>query len=175
MSPADGRSTSPAGGRGTPRLMSPEPRPMSPNTAAGFSNPPPRPQQGRPVSPANGRPMSPAGGPGPRAMSPGIYNRAPRPLSPGPMPRPQQGKRSMSPGPYGAGGMQKPMTPVSQRRRSNSAGALGVRERRNSPPGPSPLRGAGPAPGPQMRGPPRLWPPQQQGQQPRKPVPGQAM
>ena len=57
---------------------------------------------------------------------PGAYNQAPRPLSPGP--RPGQ-KRSMSPGPYGPGGYQKPMMPASQRQRSNSAGAAG-RDRR---------------------------------------------
>lgn len=62
----------------------------------------------------------------------------------------------MSPGPYGASGP-KPMAGVTQRRRSNSANALSVRERRDSPPGPSKL-GPGlapsraPSPGPDSPG-----------------------
>jgi hypothetical protein len=133
---------------------------------------------GRPMSPAGdprGRPMSPAGGPagrmnmtppgsagmGPnynspraspgargsqpgRPMSPGGFNQAPRPLSPGPQ-RPQ--KRSQSPGPYGASGPM-PMAAI-QRRRSNSASALSLRDKRMSPPGPSNL---GPGGRPGMQG-----------------------
>ncbi|KAK6385903.1 uncharacterized protein PV06_07156 [Exophiala oligosperma] len=143
----------PAHGPGSAsRPMSPAGTPRSQNfnspRPAGMTPP------GRPMSPAS-RPMSPAGGPrrpmspGPmspagsmrpsRSMSPGPgqFNQAPRPLSPGP--RPQQ-KRSMSPGPSRS----SPMADVS-RRRSNSASV--VREKRNSPIGPSKL-GPGPsAPG----------------------------
>lgn len=111
----------------------------------------PRSQQaGRPSSPAmrksppSSRPMSPAAGPRPtgtqpgtptstnnHALSPGAYNQPPRPLSPGP--RSQQ-KRSMSPGPVAP-----PQIDVNQRRRSKSASARAVQDRRASPPGPSKL------------------------------------
>lgn len=92
--------------------------------------------QQRPASPAmmgagQQRPASPASGRG----SPSPYNRAPRPMGPGPNGSQQ---RSMSPGPYG-GGPQRPAvipTPGSKRR-SNSASE--VRDRRQSPPGPSPM------------------------------------
>lgn len=165
-----GRPMSPAGAsrpmrpndgnvNGNPRLMSPEPRSMSPSAASGFSNTPPRPPpQGRPGPPPQ-RPSTSQGNH--RPMSPGAFNQAPRPLSPNPMPRGPGQQRSMSPGPYGAGA-RKPDMPVSQRRRSNSAGALGVQTRRNSPPGPSPL---GDIPG---------WRPPQPMKRP-SPPPGQAL
>ncbi len=120
------------------------------------------PGQQRPASPASGR-----GSPGPR-------NRAPRPIGPG---HNGSQQRSMSPGPYG-GGPQRPAnipTPGGKRR-SNSASDL--RERRNSPPGPSPMN-------PNIqRVPMQLQavtsPDQALSQSPpqtmaRKPVPGQAM
>ena len=43
----------------------------------------------------------------------------------------------MSPGPYGGGPQRANIPPPGQKRRSNSASD--VRERRNSPPGPSPM------------------------------------
>ncbi|RVX66595.1 hypothetical protein B0A52_09346 [Exophiala mesophila] len=134
MRPAPGggsRPMSPAGNYGPPRAG--PPRPMSPAGRPGS----------RPMSPAGrpgSRPMSPAG----RSMSPGPFNQAPRPLSPGP--RPQQ--RSMSPGPYGGRGGPAPMGGNQSRRRSNSASAMSVRDRRNSPPGPSNLRQGSTAQGP---------------------------
>lgn len=120
------------------------------------------PQQ-RPASPANGR------------GSPATYNRAPGPMSPGPF----YGQRSMSPGPYGGGPQQRPnVPPLASRRRSNSASE--VRERRHSPPGPSPMN---PNASIIARLPPQLQPaspprtPSLSPQQTlaRKPVAGQAM
>ena len=69
-------------------------------------------------------------------MSPGLYGGDPqRSMSPGPYGGGPQ--RSMSPGPYG-GGPQRPSIPLpAGKRRSNSASQ--VRDRRNSPPGPSPM------------------------------------
>ncbi|KEF55072.1 uncharacterized protein A1O9_08725 [Exophiala aquamarina CBS 119918] len=132
------RPMSPA--NGGPRSGMPPSRPMSPAGRPGQRpmSPAGRPGQ-RPMSPA-GRPgqrsMSPAGMNSPRAMSPGPYNQAPRPLSPGP----RQSNRSMSPGPYGGRGGPPPMGGTNSRRRSNSASAANVRDRRNTPPGPSNLR-----------------------------------
>ncbi|KAJ9614473.1 hypothetical protein H2200_002610 [Cladophialophora chaetospira] len=121
MSPAGGpmsRPMSPAGG--PPRPMSPAGRSMSPMG---------RPMQGgRPMSPAGRRPVDMR-----RPMSPG-FNQAPRPMSPGP--RPGQ-PRSMSPGPYGPGRNGPPPMATVKRQRSNSASH--VREKRNSPAGPSKL------------------------------------
>ncbi|KIW62522.1 hypothetical protein PV04_10689 [Phialophora macrospora] len=111
------RPMSPAGGR-PQRPMSPAGRSMSP--------------MGRPMSPA-GRPMSPAGMR--RPMSPG-FNQPPRGMSPGPRAGPPPG-RSMSPGPYGGRNGPPPMAAVT-RPRSNSAS--NVRDKRNSPVGPSKLR-----------------------------------
>jgi len=141
-----------------------KPRPSNGPRGPGPNNSRPMqsPTQGR-MSPAMSRPMSPAGNPRmpfqrtaspgpnsprlgtsngtrPPSLGPGAYNLTPRPLSPGPRPAPN---RSMSPGPYGPGGARKPVMPAGQRRRSNSA--TNVRERRDSPPGPSKL---GPGPGP---------------------------
>ncbi|KAI9736653.1 MAG: hypothetical protein M1834_000857 [Cirrosporium novae-zelandiae] len=150
--PANPPRGSPPGARGPP--INPNGRPMSP---AGFPPSPasfPRPGSSRPATPTNQqRPMSPAGRPGqPRPMSPAGQRRpmSPagqmRPMSPagqrrpGPPPnmRGPHAPRSMSPGPYGGGPQpQPPRIPRESRRRSNSASA--VRERRNSPPGPSPL------------------------------------
>ncbi|OAP53776.1 hypothetical protein AYL99_12019 [Fonsecaea erecta] len=126
MSPAGG----PRAGMGPQRPMSPAGRPMSP--------------AGRPMSPAGrsmspmGRPMSPSGRMSPagmrRPMSPG-FNQGPRAMSPGPRRGPPPG-RSMSPGPYGVRGGPPPMA-AANRPRSNSAS--NVREKRNSPAGPSKL------------------------------------
>jgi hypothetical protein len=145
MSPAGSFSAPPRSGMPPSRPMSPAgrpgQRPMSPAGRPGQRpmSPAGRPGQ-RPMSPA-GRPgqrsMSPAGMSSQRAMSPGPYNQAPRPLSPGPRP---QSNRSMSPGPYGGRGGPAPMGGDGSRRRSNSASALNVRDRRNTPPGPSNLR-----------------------------------
>lgn len=77
------------------------------------------------------RPASPASGSG----SPSPYQNHPRSLSPAPGPR--QGPRSMSPGPYGGGPQRPSIPPPGGKRRSNSAGQ--VRDRRNSPPRPSPM------------------------------------
>lgn len=145
MRPAGGpgsRSMSPAGNYGPPRAG--PPRPMSPAGRPGQRPMSPAGRPGsRPMSPA-GRPSSRAMSPAGRSMSPGPYNQAPRPLSPGPLspgPRPQQRQqRSMSPGPYGGRGGPAPMGAHQSRRRSNSASAMSVRDRRNSPPGPSNLR-----------------------------------
>jgi hypothetical protein len=106
----------------------------SPRAGPGMAPP-------RPMSPAGAqRSMSPAGAQ--RAMSPAPFNQAPRPLSPGPRPQP---KRSMSPGPYGGRGGPPPMAGVVNKRRSNSAS--NVRDKRNSPIGPSKLGVALTAPG----------------------------
>ena len=104
----------PPGSPRGPPVMGPGGRPMSPG---GRMSPGPNRGPPRFVPPGGGRPMSP-GGSGP---TPPQFPQVPRSLSPGPAGRPQQ--RSMSPGPYGPGGMQKPATPVEQRRRSNSTSA----------------------------------------------------
>ncbi|KAL9619072.1 MAG: hypothetical protein Q9160_006248 [Pyrenula sp. 1 TL-2023] len=108
--------------------------PMTPPGSGPISTDP------RTRSPTSPPPQGPL--PQPRPMSPAPYNQPPRPLSPGlQKPRsPAPQKRSMSPGPYGGGpGGVKPPPAVGQRRRSNSTGAVSVRDKRNSPPGPSPL------------------------------------
>ncbi|SLM37513.1 SH3 domain [Lasallia pustulata] len=127
-----------------------------------------RPVKRRPAG--NGR-----GPPGRGPLPPATYNRAPGPMSPGPF----YGQRSMSPGPYGGGPQQRPnVPPLASRRRSNSASE--VRERRHSPPGPSPMN---PNASIIARLPPQLQPaspprtPSLSPQQTlaRKPVAGQAM
>lgn len=147
-------------------------RPVKPRPTGNGRGPLPRgptplgihgsPQQ-RPASPANGR------------GSPSPYNRAPRPMSPASL----RGQRSMSPGPYGGGPQQRTNIPLpAARRRSNSVAE--ARERRNSPPGPSPMN---PNAGIIARLPPQLQPtspPRTPSQSPphaltRKPLPGQAM
>lgn len=151
-------------------------RPVKPRPAgAGPPRGPPPPgmrvPQVRPVpGPSAPRPMSP--GSGRNSPGPGSHHRSPRPMSPGPF---ANQTRSMSPGPYG-GGPQRPIPPLGGRRRSNSASQ--VREKRNSPPGPSPMN-------PNAKSPQMLptqskaGSPQPQVSQPtsmpRKPVRGQAM
>ncbi|KAL8656629.1 MAG: hypothetical protein Q9226_002611 [Calogaya cf. arnoldii] len=153
-------------------------RPVKPRPNPNARGPPPRgpPPPGM-FDPGQQRPMSPSSGRGP----PSPYDRAPRGMAPGP----HGGQRSMSPGPYG-GGPQRPNIPSpGGRRRSNSASE--VRERRMSPPGPSPMNpnaqgilsgvqkvplqqqaAAGPDQVPLSSSPPASIPA-------RKPVPGQAM
>ncbi|MCJ1260818.1 hypothetical protein MMC22_000681 [Lobaria immixta] len=101
-----------------------KPRPVADRGPAS-RGPPPQAMFGSPIP----RAASPAGGRG----SPTPYSRDPRAMSP--TPRPVQ--RSMSPGPYGGGPQHAIIPPPGTRRRSNSASQ--VRERRNSPPGPSPM------------------------------------
>ena len=156
MSPATGpgsRPMTPNGGPG-PRPMSPArgpgSRPLTPTGGPGhrFNGPPPM-SPGGPRMRAN---SSAAPSTHPMSASCAPYNQTPRPLSPGPIAgsprtlRPQQ-QRSMSPGPYGGGARPGKMVAANQRRRSNSVSALDVRERRNTPPGPSPLGGSAPPPG----------------------------
>ncbi|KAL8676463.1 MAG: hypothetical protein Q9186_007024 [Xanthomendoza sp. 1 TL-2023] len=100
-------------------------RPVKPRPYPNVRGPPPPGM----FAPGQPRPMSPNGGRG----SPSPYDRAPRGMSPGPYP----GQRSMSPGPYGGGPQRANMPPAGGKRRSNSASE--VRERRMSPPGPSPM------------------------------------
>ncbi|OXV09771.1 hypothetical protein Egran_02466 [Elaphomyces granulatus] len=130
----NGRPMSPAGGRFSPVPMGPPPmrppvgpprfypdgRPVTP-THHGFPAPP-RLQQGRPSSP------------GPRQ-----FPDFPRPLSPGQGDRfPQQ--RSMSPGPYGRPGMQRPPVIRAERKRSSSVGGtVASNGLGNGLRGPSPL------------------------------------
>lgn len=137
---------------------------MKPRPPPGTRGPPPL--RGM-MGPGQQRPSSPAGGRG----SPSPYNRAPRPMAPGPHGGQQ---RSMSPGPYGGG----PQHPANNQRKRRSNSASDVRDRRNSPPGPSPMN-------PNMQRmqtqyPPITGPNDFSNRSPtpsmsRKPVPGQAM
>ncbi|PGH09378.1 hypothetical protein AJ79_05690 [Helicocarpus griseus UAMH5409] len=143
------------------------PRPRNPSGQHGPRGPPP---DGRSMSmssqmsagphgsprfqpPPNGRPGSPTGGyrpyppPQARSMSPAQFPQVPG--SPARIPQP----RSMSPGPYGPGGANKPPMSAGQRRRSYSTGAA------VSPNSPLP---SGPSPPPQQR------------QQPQQPQPSQS-
>lgn len=139
-------------GSGSPRgAPSPNLRKPPILSATGASAP-------RSMSPASGR----------NSPGPALYDQSPRPRSPGSF---AKQPRSMSPGPYG-GGPHRPPTSPGGRNRSNSASQ--VRERRNSPPGPSPMN-------PNARGPQNLpiqltpGSPHSQVTMPRKPVPGQAI
>ncbi|KAK5086740.1 hypothetical protein LTS08_007153 [Lithohypha guttulata] len=144
--PAPGQGPRPMGPPGpngrpmSPAMRGPPSRSMSPAGMGRSMSPGPRgrPPMDRSMSPGP-RKMGPSPN-GMRSMSPGAYNQPPRPLSPGPRGSKQ---RSMSPGPYGPSGRPAPMAP-NQRRRSNSSSqtAREVRERRMSPPGPSPLNTA---------------------------------
>ncbi|KAL9009636.1 MAG: hypothetical protein Q9173_005355 [Seirophora scorigena] len=105
-------------------------RPVKPRPNPNARGPVPRgpPPLGM-FGPGQQRPMSPASGRG----SPGPFDRAHRDMAPSPRPT----QRSMSPGPYGGGPQRPNMPPPGGRRRSNSASEF--RERRASPPGPSPM------------------------------------
>ena len=141
---------------------------MKPRPAGNNRGPPPLrgPPSPSMFGPGIPRPLSPASGRG----SPNPYVRESRTMSPGPGPV----QRSMSPGPYGGGPQRPNFPPPGSKRRSNSASQ--VRERRMSPPGPSPMN---PNAGSLQRVPLQLQamsafgdiPPNMQ----RKPVPGQAM
>lgn len=144
-SPGQGRPMSPSQGRPGSPALGPGPRPKSPASSLGPSRPGTA-NSNRPLSPPTlaPLPMMPQNA---NQMTPGQFNQAPRPLSPGPIgrsPNPQQSKRSQSPGPYGARTGPASMS-TNQRRRSNSTGA--VQARRNSPPGTSPLGRLDPMPG----------------------------
>ncbi|KAL8999420.1 MAG: hypothetical protein Q9169_001734 [Polycauliona sp. 2 TL-2023] len=104
-------------------------RPVKPRPNPNARGPAPRGPPPGMFAPGQQRPMSPSSGRG----SPSPYDRAPRGMAPGP----HNGQRSMSPGPYGGGPQRPNMPPPGGRRRSNSASE--VRERRMSPPGPSPM------------------------------------
>ncbi|KAL1960870.1 hypothetical protein VTO42DRAFT_5853 [Malbranchea cinnamomea] len=159
-----GRPMSPAGGRMSPApgpLPNGQPRfhqyqnsrPSSPST--GYRPYVPPNQNSRPSSPSTGyRPYPPPG----HGMQPPRFPEIPRSLSPGPGSRfPQQ--RSMSPGPYGPGGMEKPIMPAAQRQRSNSAS--GPVNRFQAPPaGPSSLRGPVQRPAEPTEAPPPVEPAQ---------------
>jgi hypothetical protein len=145
----DGRPMMPGGPPPPGRFYPQDVRPRSPN-GPGFGGPPPRPYPSGSMGPVQfpqvPRSMSP--GPGgmhdPRSMSPGPGGML-RSMSPGPGPRP--GPRSMSPGPYGHPGMQRPMMPVNQRQRSNSAGNIAPpMAAPAAPPVSSPLAAPAPAP-----------------------------
>ena len=116
----------------------------------------------RSASPASGR-----GSPGP--YGPGPNGRVPRPMGPGPMGPPNGPPRSMSPGPYG-GGPRSPQPHPAAKRRSNSASD--VRDRRMSPPGPSPMNPGMQKMSLQQQA---VAPPSGRMTPTRKPVPGQAM
>ena len=87
---------------------------------------------------------SPATGYSPKATSPpsqqrsaipGAFDQVQRPLSPGTITgKPRQiPKRSISPGPYGAGARARQAALHTERRRSNSTGALNMQNRGNTP------------------------------------------
>ncbi|PGH03737.1 hypothetical protein GX51_03881 [Blastomyces parvus] len=100
---ANGRPASPA-----------SPAPSSYRTFPPQQHPHPHPHHPPHQQPPNGRSMSPA-----------RFPQVPRSLSPGPGRIPQP--RSMSPGPYGPGGMNKPpMSATANRRRSQSTSAAMV-------------------------------------------------
>lgn len=102
-----------------------KPRPAGNNRVPPSRGPPPPGMFG----PGQPRPLSPAGG----RSSPSNHYREQVPVFPGARP----GPRSMSPGPYGGGPQRPNIPPPGGKRRSNSASQ--VRDRRNSPPGPSPM------------------------------------
>ncbi|KAI4200354.1 MAG: hypothetical protein LQ350_004002 [Teloschistes chrysophthalmus] len=104
-------------------------RPVKPRPNPNARGPGPRGPPPGIFGPGQQRPMSPSSGRG----SPSPYDRAPRGMAPGP----HSGQRSMSPGPYGGGPQRSNMPAPGTKRRSNSASE--VRERRMSPPGPSPM------------------------------------
>jgi len=184
----DGRPMMPGGQPAQGRFYPQDARPRSPS-GPGFAGPPPRPYPSgtmapvqfppvpRSMSPGPGgmpgpRSMSPGPGGMPRSMSPGPGRPDPRAMSPGPGPRP--GPRSMSPGPYGHPGMQRPMMPVDQRQRSNSAGNIAPpMAAPAAPPISSPLAAPAPAPTSELPALPASAPTSPSGSISRKPVPTQ--
>lgn len=144
---------------------------MKPRLAGGNRGPPPRgsPPPGM-FGPGQQRLMSPVGGRGP-PNSPNHYNREHAPM----FPATRLGPRSMSPGPYGGGPQHHHIPPSGAKRRSNSASQ--IRDRRNSPPGPSPMNSIA-SKMQRMPMPMQLQAGIPGGENPypsRKPVPGQAM
>ena len=151
----NGRPMSPVGGRMSPvPIMGPNGRPMSPAggrmSPVPMGPPPMRPPMGPPRFYPDGRPVTPThhGFPAPprpqqgRPSSPGQrqFPDFPRPLSPGQGPRFPQQQRSMSPGPYGPPGMQRPPVIRAERKRSSSVGGtVASNGLGNGPRGPSPL------------------------------------
>jgi len=148
----------------------------------------PRPQQNGPRGPPppgmrvpnqGPRPMSPSMNQGPRPMSPGM-KQGPRPMSPAmnqgpPRSMSPAGNRPMTPNGRPMTPQGRPMTPTgapqstpnSQQSRPRSPSVAQMKDRRNSPPGPSPMN---PNPNPIVSG----SPPNPAGPLARKPV-GQAM
>lgn len=138
LSPAQSRPMLPSGSSGS-----------RPNSPATNNRPPPS-----AAANSNGA-LSPLGQSSQPMMgerfyqSSGQFNQAPRPLPAGlpdrsPQAQPQQPKRSLSPGPYGARAGPTPMT-TSSRRRSKSVNAVQVGL--GSPHGSSPLARSDPMTG----------------------------
>ncbi|KAL2821277.1 hypothetical protein BDW59DRAFT_150321 [Aspergillus cavernicola] len=133
----------PPGAPGSPMMGPPGRMPQSPRfypqDGSRAASPSRSMSPARPMSPAQGSygPPPPHAQP-PRSMSPAQqFPPVPRSYSPGPGPR-QPPPRSMSPGPYGPPGLQRPDMPAAnQRQRSNSAGGAVAQNSRG--PGPSPL------------------------------------
>lgn len=143
-------------------------RPVKPRPQQNGPRGPPPPgmrvpgQQPRPMSPGMNqqpRPMSPGMNQGPRSMSPAgnrSQNPQGRPMTPQGRPMTPNGGPQYNP--------QRPMTPNGQQSRPRSPSAAQMQDRRNSPPGPSPMN-----PAPKIGSPPGASAPVT-----RKPV-GQAM
>ncbi|OAL75055.1 hypothetical protein A7D00_0653 [Trichophyton violaceum] len=149
-----------------PGQRTPIPGAMPP--AGGPNSPGPNPNSPRFNPPVNSRPASPNAGYRPYPPPQNKFNEIPRSLSPGPgagSPRIPQ-PRSMSPGPYGPGGMEKPVMPAAQRPRSNSAGVAAA----PATPAPAP---AAVSEEPVVKPEPSRSPPPALGPANRKPVPGQ--
>ena len=111
------RPLTPGSGRNSPAPFAQAARPQTPtsrNSPAPYAQPP------RPSSPYTGRPESPYGS---RTASPMGRARAGSNATPYVAYNPN-GPRSMSPGPYGAGGLKPTPRPDNLRRRSNSVGTV---------------------------------------------------
>ncbi|KAI4167792.1 MAG: hypothetical protein LQ343_006924 [Gyalolechia ehrenbergii] len=106
-------------------------RPVKPRPHPNARGPAPRgPPPPGIFGPGQQRPMSPSSS---GRGSPGPFDRNPRGMATTPHPT----QRSVSPGPYGGGPQRPNMPSPGGKRRSNSASEF--RERRASPPGPSPM------------------------------------
>ncbi|KAJ4310361.1 hypothetical protein N0V84_011009 [Fusarium piperis] len=109
-------------------------RPMTPQGNFGPGRP--ASPAGRPMTPNGSRPQSPMGPPmGPHGRSAGPMSPGPRSQSPGPFQGPP-GPRSMSPGPRSQSPGPRSQSPGPAGGRSQSPNGM---NRRNSPPGPSPM------------------------------------